>query len=512
MKKKKRKKFDIEKDEQYILLTDKIIENSNKIWVPPENIEYSNLSIHTLSNNKIYIDNNANTTIKLNVGNSNKKTCYKSILVDMYPTEEQKQILDKWFKSFIEMYNCTQLYIKTEYREYTYVKNNLNQIRKEISKIKTTLKSKKKNVAIEEYESILNKLLDEEQRLHNSLFINKYWEEARSFFKDIAKEIQSESYDENEDNKIYKHILDNAVKLAYSNFNSALTNLYEGNIKRFRLRYWRYKRRVKLLHVGNEHFNEEGLAPNIFGKIKCEYDGKDFDLGLVKTKYKTECKILYDEVEKKYTIIIPEKVNTINAEFEKQFISLDPGVNTFMTGISEDEVVKLGDNFDNKIKKYLNKIDYIESLTNKKNKSICHISKRKADKAKEKYNSKIKNLVKDLHWHMIKYLTKRYKTIIIGDMSVKSIVNNETSVLKKMTKRVAMSLSFYKFRERLKYKCELNKRKYVCSKEKYTSKMCSICTTYKSDLGSSKIYKCENCKIEIDRDVNGARNICLKIT
>jgi IS605 OrfB family transposase len=510
MKKRKKKKFNIEEDEKYILLKDKIAQNTDKIWLPSLDIEYTNLSIHTSSNNKIYIDNNAKTTVKLNVDSNNKKHVYQAHLVDMYPTERQKQILDKWFKAFIEMYNYAQLYIKTEYREHLYIKNKMSIIHEEITNIKTLLKNKKKPVISEEYEVRLKELLDEVTQLSRSLILGKDWTDARSCLKDIAKDIQKESIKEGE--VIYKHILDNAVHLAYANFKSGLTNLKNGNIQRFRLRYWRFNRRLKSLNINNEHFTEEGLSPHIFGKIKCEYDGKDFDLGLVKTKYKTECKIIYDNVEKKYILIISEKVKPENTESKKKFISLDPGVNTFMTGISENEVVKLGNDFDKKVKKYLTKIDYIESLTDTVNDYICPISKKKAEKAKEKKRRKIKNIVKDLHWHIIKYLTNEYKTIIIGDMSVKSIVNKETSKLTKMTKRVATSMSFYKFRERLKYKCELKKRDYTCMNEKYTSKMCTNCTGYQHDLGRKKKYKCSHCKIEIDRDVNGARNICLKLT
>lgn len=32
----------------------------------------------------------------------------------------------------------------------------------------------------------------------------------------------------------------------------------------------------------------------------------------------------------------------------------------------------------------------------------------------------------------------------------------------------------------------------------------------KEDLGASEVYKCKKCKLEIDRDVNEARNIHIK--
>ena len=44
-------------------------------------------------------------------------------------------------------------------------------------------------------------------------------------------------------------------------------------------------------------------------------------------------------------------------------------------------------------------------------------------------------------------------------MSSKSIVSKGSN-LNKMTKRIALHLNFYKFHERLKYKCNISETKY----------------------------------------------------
>ena len=46
--------------------------------------------------------------------------------------------------------------------------------------------------------------------------------------------------------------------------------------------------------------------------------------------------------------------------------------------------------------------------------------------------------------------------------------------------------------------------------EEYTSKTCSCCGSLNTKLGSSKIFNCPSCKVILDRDENGARNILLK--
>ncbi len=71
-------------------------------------------------------------------------------------------------------------------------------------------------------------------------------------------------------------------------------------------------------------------------------------------------------------------------------------------------------------------------------------------------------------------------------------------------------MSFYKFRERLKYKCDENQRKYIMINEWMALKMCSKCGKIKEDLEGSNKYECNKCKIKMDRDINGARNIYIK--
>ena len=115
-----------------------------------------------------------------------------------------------------------------------------------------------------------------------------------------------------------------------------------------------------------------------------------------------------------------------------------------------------------------------------------------------------------MHWKTIKYLTDNYKNILFGNLSVKEISNNETSNISRISKRIGLSYSFYKFKEKLKYKCLVKGNNYIEVKENYTSKMCSNCSNYDEQLGSNKIYNCCKCFKIMDRDINASRNIYLK--
>ena len=83
----------------------------------------------------------------------------------------------------------------------------------------------------------------------------------------------------------------------------------------------------------------------------------------------------------------------------------------------------------------------------------------------------------------------------------------ESKGLKKITKRTLNSLSFFKFKQRLEWKSKLNNNQFKEINEYFTSKTCSLCGCYKPDLGFDKVYNCKGCKKEINRDLNGARNI-----
>jgi putative transposase len=58
--------------------------------------------------------------------------------------------------------------------------------------------------------------------------------------------------------------------------------------------------------------------------------------------------------------------------------------------------------------------------------------------------------------------------------------------------------------------CKNRKNNLFIVNESYTSKTCGKCGEINNKLGSQSIFKCKTCKIEIDRDINAARNICIK--
>jgi len=317
----------------------------------------------------------------------------------------------------------------------------------------------------------------------------------------IKKSIEKNKSGKIKNTKIKVHILDDAIKLACSNYKSALANLRNGHIKRFRIRYWRKNRKQKIIGLESNLFTNGSICPALFGKIKGIYflgnKKEDFDFNSVDS----DSKIHFNSNTNEYTLLVPITKKTTNKPTKNKIISLDPGIRKFMTGISENEVIKVGKEVSGKLKKLIERKDKIME-----NKDIPNKIKKKNEFL---INRKINNYVTELHWKTIDYLTKNYSIILIGDMSAKKIISKNGN-LEEMTKRICQSMSFYKFRQRLEYKCISKNLTYRVIDERYTSKACSKCGKINENLGSSEIFNCPNCKQIMDRDINGARGIYIK--
>ena len=77
--------------------------------------------------------------------------------------------------------------------------------------------------------------------------------------------------------------------------------------------------------------------------------------------------------------------------------------------------------------------------------------------------------------------------------------------------RMMATWAHYRFRVRLENKvAETSDTKLIIVDEAYTTKTCTRCGELNQTIGGSKVFKCKQCKLVIDRDYNGSRNIALK--
>ena len=301
-------------------------------------------------------------------------------------------------------------------------------------------------------------------------------------------------------NSIHTHIIDQAIESACRVFAAARTKIMNGNVKHFRIRYLRNNRKTKVMEIENQYIINGRITKINEMKMRAQVSGTN-KLQDYKLETKQGVKLHYDTVAKKYTLIVhedylPEETSALPGTKA----GADPGYRKFQTLMSDTEAVKIGSTMSEKISKRLRRIDAIND-----NDELTEKVKRKRE---HHHYEKICNMVDDMHWKTIKYMTDNYERIQMGVMNTQSIVGNAN--LNKMVKRVLEKMKHYTFRQRLKYKCEAKRVQYAEVDEKYTSKLCPGCGTY-NDQKDKEIYKCElGCGLIMDRDMVGSKNILLK--
>lgn len=361
--------------------------------------------------------------------------------------------------------------------------------------------------------------------------------EIRSLFKDkrdeiIKKSIKPNTFGLASESKIHVHMMDGTINIVCSNFNSKMTNYFKRNIDYFRIRKIKENKNNKILKLEQYLFTHGTICNTILGSVGLKCDGnlcKEFEIDKEKkySKYgKLKCvcnkhRIIRDltflqnnesdlllhhnKKKQEYILLIYKKESPKKIENRKKLVSIDPGIKTFLTCLSENEVLKICpkqvSNIKNKLYKKILELGNLKKIKNE--------SRRKY-KMSEKIK-KIKNLSKEMHCKVINHLTETYDTIIMGNMSTKGVISSK-SYISGEDKDYLSYLSLSKFRERLENKSGVRKVNYILSDEYLTSKTCSLCSKINWKLRNEDIFKCVNkeCNLEIDRDVNGCRNIYIK--
>ena len=131
-------------------------------------------------------------------------------------------------------------------------------------------------------------------------------------------------------------------------------------------------------------------------------------------------------------------------------------------------------------------------------------------KQKEKIarlHARISNIRKDYLHKLSSLLTDSFLAIGMEDLHVKGMLRN-----RKLARSIA-DLGFYEFRRQLTYKSERKGNQLHLADRFYaSSKTCSHCGEKKEELSLSiRMYECEHCGYELDRDLNAARNLRNKV-
>nr|CAI9751410.1 transposase [uncultured phage]CAI9752296.1 transposase [uncultured phage] len=140
--------------------------------------------------------------------------------------------------------------------------------------------------------------------------------------------------------------------------------------------------------------------------------------------------------------------------------------------------------------------------------SKCQKDSKRKQKAKDKYSSYSKHLsnIRQNYIHncsagIIKKLPKR---IVVETVSELSWMKNK---LHDVNREVQFS-GVSEFLRQLEYKSQNNGIKFIKADKYYPStQLCSCCGNRKKLNLNERIYRCDICGLEIDRDINAARNL-----
>jgi len=283
-------------------------------------------------------------------------------------------------------------------------------------------------------------------------------------------------------------------KTSFSHKNLKLINTFD-------LKYKSKKDLSQSFFLEKSCFTNKGILPTFkLGKIKGVYKRRKINLEDIKIDH--DCRLTCQN--NKYYIHIPTDVFQDENQVFGSIISLDSGVRTFQTGYSIDNhTVELGVNCIDEFKTNLKNIDSCISFASNCGKKRKRLLFNKV----KRINLKIRNKIDDLHWKTIKYLTSNYEYVIISDFQTQQLLKTK---LNSKSKRMLCILRHYNFKQRLKYKSQITGTKVHFVDESYTSKTCCSCGVLNHNLGSNKTFKCGDCGLKIDRDINGARNILNK--
>ena len=197
-------------------------------------------------------------------------------------------------------------------------------------------------------------------------------------------------------------------------------------------------------------------------------------------------------------------------------VPTNPGIGIDL-GIKELAVCSDGHTYKN-----INKTDRVRKLEKAKRRQQRQISRKyimnkngdkyvktknieKAELKLLKKTHKITNIRNDYIHKVTTDIVKREPSfIVLEDLNVSGMMKN-----KHIAKSVQQQ-NFYKLREILTYKAEQAGIKLVIADRFYpSSKLCSNCGAIKHNLKlTERTYLCNNCGLEVDRDLNASLNLC----
>jgi putative transposase len=384
----------------------------------------------------------------------------------LYPTKNQKKILQNWSDSARLTYNKTIETFKNK-------KNNcINWMR--LRNRFVTAKNIRGGI--------------------NSFFMNKSW------LLDTPKSIRLD-----------------AVKQAHTARKSCLTNLKNKNIGNFDIGFKTKKNELAQgWCMGIEKNNVQKIDDKLyifkkdFGRIrygKGKKGNKKNQLHklIPENKPSRDCRIQKDKFGDFYIILVHDvdvkKCNKIH----ESVVSYDPGVKNYLTGYSPDGTAFIiAKDCDKKLFNMLKELDKIISKLSKARGRKRHTLK----KISIKLRKKIHNMKHELHNQVNNFVAKKSSLILYPKLDAKKLTRQDTRQLTTKTARSLLNLGHCTALEKLQIKCLEHGSLLLIPSEAYTTQTCSCCGK-RNLCTNDRLFICR-CGYIAERDLNAGQNILLR--
>lgn len=333
----------------------------------------------------------------------------------------------------------------------------------------------------------------------------KFYNETLTIYKNGSEKTWDKVYkdiaEQNKEHDYIKSVPYQIKKIAVKDYRKALS-INKMKAKRlgkpFEMKFKSKKNPKQSCYIPKSAISSSGIYYTIAGKLKMKervwFESKDIKA----------CRLTLEFG--KWFIVIPKEVKTTPIENQEGIVAIDPGVRTFATYfLTEGYFGKLGQGAFDRLLKLNLKID---KLISKLSKETDKNKKSNLKRSIFNIRFKIRNLIDELHWKVIKFFTSRFKVIIFPPFNMSEMAKKSKRKLPKKVVRSMNCFRFYEFKERLKLKCKENGVTFVESSEAFTSKTNSFTGKLMENLGSKEKFMFNN--VSVDRDINGARNILIR--
>lgn len=444
-------------------------------------------------NNNYTFNHSYHTTDNSLFLNKPDPTYYTSTSIQFFPTNSQINILNNWFESYRVMKNFTLHYFNTQIYNNKSTDTNFFRTRSALINKRNSIDIKNNGsqhkLPLHSLNCAINDICG---NLKANLKMHHY--DTNKFRLRYIKKSNKNKIVRIEKQELFNFDYNIKQHIVYKKIYEDPWVLNENKI---------YCRKLGILHCITE-VPEITSDCTIYTKnnryfisIPLYFKGNTINKPIKHNAIKL--KLLSDHLKKSKRCVNIDSKNNIKS------IGIDLGERTFLTGYSNYGTIEIASNTKEIILPILQKIDKMTSIL----KEVKCKKRKKIRKGIGKRWREIKNKINELHNKTVAKLVQNYDNIIIGNISTKEIISSKrrNGKLNRTNKRLIQSLSFYKFKEKLRKKCDLYGKIYGEINEAWTSKICSSCGNVKREENKSKIYNCGSCRTELDRDVNAAKNI-----